>query len=86
VFRYDNTLLTNASDFAIVSGPAKYETCESATAYKKRTDKDETEVGTALCVRTTGHRYAFVKIKKVIRRSQDSQIELDVTVWDPPFE
>jgi hypothetical protein len=81
---FDYGGLSGAGDIAIVSGPAKYETCRDTTAYKQGLDEDELENGLKACVRTSEKRLAFVTIKKII--GDRNQIQLDVTVWDPPFE
>ena len=74
------------SDIAIVDGPALYETCADATGYVKRIPRDELRQGVTACVRTSEKRLASVTIKKVTPRDSPNQIQLDVTVWDPPFE
>jgi hypothetical protein len=81
---YDWGGLNGAGDMAIISGPVKYETCQDATAYKQGVDEDELENGLKICVRTSEKRYAFVTIKKII--GDRDQLQLGVTVWDPPFE
>ena len=69
-------------DFAIVSGPAKYETCRYTTNYKDNVEKNDLENGIKACVRTSDNRHAFVVVKKVTRE----EIQAEVVVWDPPFE
>jgi hypothetical protein len=73
------------SDFAVVGGTPTVETCRSATGYINRLDSDEARVGVNLCMRTSERRFASIYIEKVIGENRD-QIQLRVTVWDPPFE
>jgi hypothetical protein len=70
------------TDIAVAQGPKSYETCETATAYFDYYEADELSPNTHLCWRTSERRYAYVTVKKVTR----STIQLEVTVWDPPFE
>jgi hypothetical protein len=78
---------SSGNDAAIVSGPASYETCSAATNYSKAyITRSKATPGMNLCVRTSEKRYAFLTIKKLLPRDSATQIELDVRVWDPPFE
>jgi hypothetical protein len=79
---YHGELTSDNGDMAIVSGSAKYETCRDATAYQMIIEKFDS--GLKVCVRTSAHRYAFVTVKKFNKISDE--IQLDVVVWDPPFE
>ena len=74
------------TDFAVVTGAKSYDTCASETGYESRVDQDEAQPGTNLCARTSGMRFAYITIKKVRGQGLSAQIDLDVTVWDPPFE
>ncbi len=76
----------SGSDIAIVDGPALYEICADATGYTKRIPRDELRQGVTACVRTSEKRLASVTIKKATPRDSPDQIQLNVTVWDPPFE
>lgn len=77
-FQWDE-LVGGDSDIAVVTGPAKYETCQDATGYSLNVDPKYVEAGTDLCVRTSQQRFAFVTIKDV--KSDPGRIVLDVTVW-----
>lgn len=70
------------SDFAIVTGPASLDTCESATGYLAGLTADEAKPDVNLCTRTSEGRLAFVIIKKVQGGDDRTQILLEVTVWD----
>jgi hypothetical protein len=75
------------SDLAVVSGPASYETCSNATAYSEGgVSRNEAKPGMKLCARTSEKRYAFITIKKLLPKDYPKEIQLDVTVWNPPFE
>jgi hypothetical protein len=76
----------SSSDLAIVSGEASYDVCSTATSYRKSLDRDEVKKGINLCVRTSEKRYAFMTIKKLVGGDYPSEIQLDVVVWNPPFE
>lgn len=81
---YHGALSGNDTDFAIVSGQPSYETCQNATAYAEEISRDDIEPSISACIRTTDKRYAFITFKKVVH--DPDKIQLDVTVWDPPFE
>jgi hypothetical protein len=75
------------SDLAVVSGRAAYETCSDATGYTKNgIRRREAKPGMSFCLRTSEKRLAFITIKKLSPQDLPTQIQLDVTVWDPPFE
>ena len=75
-----------SADLAIVSGTASYEVCSTASGYRKSLDRDEVEEGINLCVRTSEKRFAFMTIKKLVGGDYPNEIQLDVMVWNPPFE
>jgi hypothetical protein len=75
-----------AAELAIVSGPASYETCQDATAYKKYLTKSETREGKNLCFKTSEKRYAYVTIENLVSRDAPGEVQLSATAWDPPFE
>jgi hypothetical protein len=80
-------LITNdfvGVDLAEVSGPPSFETCQTATNYKTELTANEAKKGVEVCVRTSEKRFAFVQIKKILGDREG--IQMDVTVWDPPFE
>jgi hypothetical protein len=80
---HHSNLVSENGDMAIVSGAPKYETCQDATAYQAEVEWNYVRPGLKVCVRTSENRYAFVTVKKFNVDSQE--IQLDVTVWDPPF-
>lgn len=80
-----NVLDGNQSDgsLVIVTGPRTYDTCASAVNYQKSI-YDGIVAGTAICVRTSGHRYAYLSVGS--HSVSTGQFEFDkITVWDPPF-
>jgi hypothetical protein len=81
---HQSDLVSENGDMAIVSGAPKYETCQDATAYQVEVEWRYVRPGLKVCVRTSENRYAFVTVEKFNVDSQ--QIQLDVVVWDPPFE
>jgi hypothetical protein len=86
---YDHSSLTalSPSDLAIVSGSARYETCRDATGYTEEVDWRKIKPGLGVCVRTSEKRFAFLTVKKLVGDIDNPEaIQLDVTVWDPPFE
>ena len=76
----------SATDLALVDGPASYDTCLKATGYTKDSVEDQLQAGSTVCVRTSEKRYAFLTVKKLVPRDNPDKIQLDVTVWDPPFQ
>jgi hypothetical protein len=76
----------SSSDLAIVSATASYDVCSTATSYRPSLDIDEVKKGINMCVRTSEKRFAFMTIKKLVGGDHPNEIQLDVTVWDPPFE
>jgi hypothetical protein len=76
----------SASDFAVVTGPASYTTCLNATGYTRGIPRHEMQPGVTACVRTSEKRLAFITISKLIPRDSPRQVQLDLVVWDPPFE
>lgn len=85
-YSYGSINGVSAGDFAVVTGPAVYETCLTASGYARSIRRNEIQPGVTACARTSEKRYAFVTIKKLVPRDNPKQIQLDVTVWDPPFE
>jgi hypothetical protein len=86
---YDHSALTalSPSDLAIVNGSARYDTCRDATGYTQEVDWRKIKPGLSVCVRTSEKRFAFLIVKKLVGDIDNpDQIQLDVTVWDPPFE
>jgi hypothetical protein len=81
---HHSNLVSENGDMAIVSGAPKYETCQDATAYQFEVEWRYVRPGLKVCVRTSENRYAFVTVKKFNKETDD--IQLDVVVWDPPFE
>jgi hypothetical protein len=93
LFRFDMSFhrdvgirVGSKSDISVVDGPASYETCSNATGYAQDIPQKEVQQGVAACVRTSEKRLAFFTIKKITPRDFPRQIQLDVTVWDPPSE
>ena len=76
----------SSSDLAIVSDTASYDVCSTATSYRQSLDRNEVKEGINLCVRTSEKRYAFMTIKKLVGGDYPTEIQLDVIVWNPPFE
>ena len=67
---------------ATVDAGPDYGVCESATNYTTELNPSE---GIQLCVRTSEHRLAWVKILNLQGPYYSrTEIDLDVTVWDPP--
>ena len=79
--------ITSSTDLALVTGPASDQTCASATGYTE--NPLEVSAGQDVCVRTSGHRYAFMHVTSMHGNSNDAEsmsVTMTVTVWDPPFE
>jgi hypothetical protein len=72
------------SDLAVVSGPQSYDTCERATEYSGGLYHEDLKEGLTACVKTSESRFAYITIKKLV--GDREKIQLEVTVWDPPFE
>jgi hypothetical protein len=76
------------TEFAPVSGHPSYKTCINAIGSYIR----DVYPGMQLCVRTNEKRLAFLTVKNVMKVKENTsqafpiQIQLDVTVWDPPHE
>lgn len=63
------------------STEANYETCRTTTGYRSGTDADlEVSAGDYFCVRTTGDRFAAIRVVDV----GSEEIRIDVTTYDPP--
>ena len=73
-----------SAEVAKVSGQPRYETCEIETGYTGLVEYGDLKPGTSVCIRTTERRYAFATVKKI--DDERGQIQLDVVVWDPPYE
>jgi len=74
----------SGSDIAPAMGMANYATCASATAYGLQLGPDNTTVGTAVCVRTSEGRYAFLTVTALAHNDSGglSSVSFDVTVWE----
>ncbi|MFD6639239.1 hypothetical protein [Micromonospora sp. B006] len=75
------------SEMALMSQEPTYESCRATTSYGARIGLGEARAGLMLCVKTSEKRLASVVIVK--RSSQNvpnEQVQLRVTVWDPPLE
>ncbi|MGH3896669.1 MAG: serine/threonine protein kinase [Pseudonocardiaceae bacterium] len=69
----------NGADFAPVSGPPDYTTCQKETAYFPGINVNDDRSGFSFCVRTSNRRFAFVTIV-----DPKMPVALDITIWDPP--
>lgn len=69
----------NGVDFAPVSGPPAYTTCQNATAYYSGINLNDDRSGYSFCARTSNRRFAFVTIV-----DPKVPVALDITIWDPP--
>jgi hypothetical protein len=81
---YYRGLIAENGDMAVVSGAPRYETCRDATAYQAEIEESALDSGLKVCIRTSEKRHAFVTVKKVT--DEGNRVQLDVVVWDPPFE
>jgi hypothetical protein len=74
------------SDLAYVGGAGSYETCAIQSGYTgEAINGTNLRTGTSACVRTSEKRYALITITKLVTNPA-RQVQLEVTVWDPPFE
>lgn len=76
------TRLLISNDHAVMTGTPDYTACAQETGYTDGSiERGSLQVGTNLCLRTSGHRYALVTIDDV----SDQGVQFRATVWDPPF-
>jgi DUF1707 SHOCT-like domain len=76
------TQLYISNDYAVMAGVPDYTACAQETGYTDGSiERGSLQRSENLCVRTSGHRYAFVTIIDV----SDQGIQFRATVWDPPF-
>jgi hypothetical protein len=71
------------SESAVVSGPANYDTCSTATNYTG--DIQKAKPDKSICVRTSENRYAFITIEKVNldeKREYVDTVQFAAVVWE----
>lgn len=70
------------SDYAQEKGAVGYSTCAKETGYQNNQPAiGDLQNGEEICIRTSGNRYAVVKILSATA----NELDFTVTVWDPPF-
>lgn len=76
---FSSSYLTADEDLATATAEATLDDCVRA-GYHPYAESDGLTTGSAFCVKTTGGTYARV----IVRDRQNSQLTLDVVVWEKP--